>query len=169
MLTNSPAVGKGLPLTIAKADLLENCYALHPTLGAFEALPAPTPPLDTDGDLLPDAWEDANGLNRNDPADANQDFDRDGFSNGAEFLAGTDPKNPGSIFDLSDARVDDDGFVFRYPTLTARTYTVQTRSLGVGPWMDIAVTNGTGNLVEYREPIAAAIDKLFRVKIQPLR
>jgi pectate lyase len=48
-------------------------------------------PLDSDGDGMPDAWELQNGLNPNDPADGNQDPDRDGYSNLEEYLNGTDP------------------------------------------------------------------------------
>ena len=46
---------------------------------------------DSDGDDLPDWWETLHGL---DPvsADADEDFDADGWSNHAEFLRGTDPR-----------------------------------------------------------------------------
>ena len=46
---------------------------------------------DTDGDLLPDWWEFANGLNLNSSADADLDADGDGCTNSEEYLAGTDP------------------------------------------------------------------------------
>ena len=51
---------------------------------------------DTDHDGLPDDWELAyfNGLQR----DGTGDFDGDGHSDKAEFLAGTDPTNGGSVF-----------------------------------------------------------------------
>lgn len=49
------------------------------------------PYSDADSDGLPDAWETKHRLNPRDPADAQLDADRDGYSNVEEFLNGTDP------------------------------------------------------------------------------
>jgi len=46
--------------------------------------------IDTDGDLMPDWWEEAHGLNRL-VDDADLDLDGDGWSNLLEFLQGTLP------------------------------------------------------------------------------
>ncbi|MBI3583162.1 MAG: 6-bladed beta-propeller [Nitrospinae bacterium] len=48
---------------------------------------------DTDGDGMPDAWEEANGLNPN-LNDASLDPDNDGLTNLNEYLSGSDPHNP---------------------------------------------------------------------------
>jgi hypothetical protein len=47
---------------------------------------AAQPPSDKDFDGMPDSWETAHGLNRNDPKDAPQDRDGDGYTNIEEYL-----------------------------------------------------------------------------------
>jgi len=56
--------------------------------------------LDRDNDGLPDPFEEANGLDPDDPRDAARDEDRDGLTNLQEFRIGTD---------LRDADTDGDG------------------------------------------------------------
>ncbi|MEK6964101.1 MAG: hypothetical protein AABX70_06760, partial [Nanoarchaeota archaeon] len=51
---------------------------------------------DTDGDGMPDWWEKQYNFNINDPSDAAQDFDQDGYTNLQEYKAGTDPTDPQS-------------------------------------------------------------------------
>jgi pectate lyase len=52
------------------------------------------PPVDTDRDGMPDAWERAQGqgFDINDPADGPRDPDKDGYTNLEEYLNGTAPK-----------------------------------------------------------------------------
>ena len=49
-------------------------------------------PEDSDGDGLPDNYELVNGLNPNDPSDADADLDGDGLSNFEEFELGSNPR-----------------------------------------------------------------------------
>jgi len=57
--------------------------------------------VDTDADGMPDVWESAHLFNPNDPADAGLDADDDGQSNLAEYRAGTDPRNAGSLLRIT--------------------------------------------------------------------
>ncbi len=52
--------------------------------------------VDSDGDGLPDQWEQTYGLNPQDAADADADKDGDGFTNIEEYEAKTNPADPKS-------------------------------------------------------------------------
>ncbi|MBI3209703.1 MAG: hypothetical protein HYZ37_12495 [Candidatus Solibacter usitatus] len=54
----------------------------------YRSLP---PPKDSDGDGIPDDWEDQFGLDKTNPADANADPDGDGYTNIEEYLNNTNP------------------------------------------------------------------------------
>jgi hypothetical protein len=56
------------------------------TNGGYGTLTGGTPPTDTDGDGIPDAWEEANGLNPNDPSDAVAEYGCTGYSNLEEYV-----------------------------------------------------------------------------------
>ena len=53
-----------------------------------------TPYADADHDGLPDEWEKTHGLNPNDPTDATQDLNGDGYTNIEDFINGLDPRAP---------------------------------------------------------------------------
>lgn len=50
------------------------------------------PRVDSDGDGMPDEWEIANGLNPNDPSDANGDCTGDGYTNIEKYINGISTK-----------------------------------------------------------------------------
>ena len=68
------------------------------------------PYTDTDMDGMPDAWEMANGLNPNDPADANGDLNGDGYTNIEKYINAiptqgrVDWRNPANNYDTLAAK-----------------------------------------------------------------
>jgi predicted outer membrane repeat protein len=73
-------------------------------IGAFSGSNAPDDfddwYTDSDGDGLPDGWEDEHGLDSS-ADDTGEDPDSDGLSNEEEYLAGTDPQDPDTDADGS--------------------------------------------------------------------
>jgi hypothetical protein len=68
---------------------------------SFTTVPL-TSRVDTDGDGMPDTWENGNGLDSDDPNDKNTDKDGDGLTNYEEFVRGTDPNDTDSDGDGID-------------------------------------------------------------------
>lgn len=55
-------------------------------MGGYPEYRAWQPYKDSDMDGMPDEWEKANGLNPNDPADANGDLNGDGYTNIEKYI-----------------------------------------------------------------------------------
>jgi hypothetical protein len=107
-----------------------NWLADTPSPGEFG-----TAPLDSDGDGMPDSWEESYNLNPYSPADASLDADLDGMSNLAEFLSGTDPRNANSALRFDSATLTSGSLVLRFTALANRSYTVQYKpTLGGSLW-----------------------------------
>ena len=110
---------------------------------------------DSDGDGLPDWWEAANGL---DPLRAtgvdgwDGDPDGDGFSNGAEYVAGTNPQNPVDCLRLA-LYPSPDGWILEFPTVPGRLYQVYcSDGSPSGPWY------AWTNMVSYRPELSQLLD-----------
>ena len=95
---------------------------------------------DSDGDGLPDLWEEAHGTDRTMP-DGAADPDGDGQDNLAEYQAGTDPQDPASVLRIEVAGpAAADGTVrLRFLAVAGRTYRVQVRAVVAGAaWTDLS-------------------------------
>lgn len=61
---------------------------------------------DSDGDGMPDAWEQGHGLNPNDASDAIADLNGDGYTNIEDFINGLDPRSPAKAWAAPRTWVD---------------------------------------------------------------
>ena len=105
-----------------------------------------TTATDTDGDGMPDAWEQ-NHLQNNglDPAQfpvlitADTDNDGDGFSDLGEYLAGTDPFDPTSLLQMLSLSIDDanDEATVTWTSRSIITYTLEI-STDLWLWTTVA-------------------------------
>jgi len=168
LLTNSPAAGKGRRLPRVWADLAERCYANPPTIGAFEANPPPAGSADADGDSIPDLWEADHGLDRDNPTDSVLDPDGDRLTNFGEYIAGSNPNDPASTFDLYLPRMTALGFTFQIRSVLGRKYSIESVELGeAGNWTEIVVVPGTGEELAFCVLTAAGagIGRVFRARV----
>jgi hypothetical protein len=92
---------------------------------------------DSDGDGIPDTWEDANGLDKYDAADASLDSDGDGFTNLQEYLTGTNPRSGSSFFRSTVSR-EGTGFRVTFTAAAGVAYTIESADEPSGPWQTLA-------------------------------
>jgi len=125
---------------------------------------------DTDGDGLPDWWEQ---LYFGGPTNANPnlDSDHDGLTNLQEYQAGTNPLDPANVLLVTKLEIIGSNAVVSFPTVLGRSYSVEhTDNLGTTDWTmvgeSIAGTGGTASVVDAN---AAAVKPTFfyRVRVSP--
>ena len=128
--------------------------------------------VDADGDGMPDGYEVGHGLNPNDPADANSDLDGDSMTNFAEFYAGTDPQNSGSLLKIVSIDRPGSSAAISFTSVDGKQYKMQaSEDLSAIPivWIDISGNlDGTGNPVFYNDVNAGTFPKRFyRARVLP--
>lgn len=130
-----------------------------------------TTAIDSDADGLPDWWERQHGL---DPARAGDvdgwegDPDGDGQLNGAEFVAGTDPRNASDSVRLTAGRPNASGLVLTFHAAPGRRYQVLCSDEGpTGPWY--VWTNLVAELpepIQLLDPRVPIQTRFYRLQVQ---
>jgi hypothetical protein len=109
---------------------------------------------DSDGDGIPDWWEAAYGFDTNSTNEATLDFDNDKMSNRAEYIAGTDPKDPQSYLRVENLNATPSTATISFLAVSNRTYTIEcTDDIDANLWQRYAdigaqATNRVATLVD---------------------
>lgn len=112
----------------------------HDVTRWFRTRPSRHGSADTDHDGMPDDYENSiPGLDANNPADATLDLDADGATNVEEYLAGTAPNDPTSVFGVDSLTLLPSGDVeLRFEARANKAYSVLVSStLEPGSWQKL--------------------------------
>lgn len=126
---------------------------------------SPTGGIDTDGDGIPDAWENIYDLNPLVPS-ANVDTDGDGYTDLQEYLAGTDPRSASSRLRIDSVSLGNDGARIRFSAVVGRRYRIEYRdAIEGGSWTPLTVIPAglSDRFVDWVDPVATGHRRFYRV------
>ncbi len=113
-------------------------------------------------------WESLPHTAAEPQAAATFDFDGDGESNGDEYTAGTLASDPLSVFRIVQTSLGGGIFSVTFPTVTGRTYQLQSSPDLADPWTDVgSAAGGTGGNVTLPANVAGFSRYFFRVSVAP--
>jgi hypothetical protein len=124
---------------------------------------------DTDGDGMPDDWEEQHGFLSGDPADAALDADSDGQVNRDEFLAGTDPRSAASRLRVRGLVVTKSTVRLVFDAVAGKRYQVEAAaSLATGGWTPFSTVIQTAEgPCDITLPLSNPAASFFRVRLVP--
>lgn len=159
------------PAPYGGRDAHDLCFALSGRVTDLNG------PYDTMGDGIPDAWRrrffGGDGFVTNSATSVDGDYDGDGFPNGNEYRAGTDPTNPASLFRIESVAVEPDAVRLVWQIGGGRTAVVQSAASLAGGFTNCSpaiVAPGSGDVFsEYIDeafPVGVP-SRFYRIRLVP--
>jgi hypothetical protein len=154
-IDGAPATGTNLPITgftaTVRGRVIRVDLAITPISESFEqwatrifgssSLPTAAPGADPDGD---------------------------GFTNGSEFAAGTNPLDPASVLRLFQVTFNASQATLGWQSVASKRYILESASNANGPWTDAASILAAGASVQTNVPRSSgALPTFYRVRVAP--
>jgi hypothetical protein len=117
------------------------------------------PDADTDADGLPDSWETFQGV-----SGSAADDDGDGSDNLREYLAGTDPLNPASLFRANVLTMGSAGLQLSWQSVPGRVYQIEAAT-DLSNWQAAATITAVGSSSAIVLPATTDPRRFFRVRV----
>lgn len=123
--------------------------------------------LDSDGDLMPDVWESAYGLNPSVSNAVNSDADGDGQTDLHEWIADTIPNNSNSVFQIVSISGGTPRVVL-LPSSATRLYRLEGATSLVNQfWYPIQVNvPGNGTILGMNDASASGSSSVYRASVR---
>jgi hypothetical protein len=129
-----------------------------------------TAPVDANNNGMPDTWETTYFGSTINPLGAeNYDWDHDGQDNLHEYLAGTIPTDPASVFEITSVTVDTSGkLVLQWQSVPGKSYGIQasTDLHGFQNTTDAPMA-GTGGILTKSLPAGEVLSAFYRIVVVP--
>lgn len=163
---NSPTVANGASVLMDRTGKLR---AITVKGSAVSRIVEASYTIGAAGDASAVAFKSSSAVSGFSDSVATADFDRDGQSDLAEAVAGTNPMNAADVFEITDSRIsatDGASLSISWPSKTGRSYRVQ-RSTDLQTWIDASASlSGTGATITHRLPAPTSGPCFLRVRIE---
>ena len=115
-----------------------------------------------------DAWQQSHftaaEVENADVGAADADADADGHSNQQEFLAGTDPRDAGSILRVTAMRATGTGVELTWKSCTGKAYHIEYGS-SIGGYAEVAQVGANGATTSYLDVASRTGSGFYRVRL----
>ena len=117
---------------------------------------------DEDRDTIFDQWELLYGLNPAVASDGALDSDGDGLNNLDEFRAGTDPRDPSSVFRITNITADAGSLRIQANAVPGKRYQLQSKESATVSWANVSQpTRVEVDSVVFIDPLVASQPQRF--------